>query len=231
VALDSLNRVLVDTVDALVTTIARAGIRTVRVYPSVKGGVDEFGDTLIYLREYTMSFRPDSSCPPSGDTIADSRAFRDTLAKMMQMGDANGPWRTRREFMAAGWRDLSGNVRWVITASGNACSVDILLDSPPTWAAGEYPVAYAHVHVQNTGEWVNGCKDWAPTDSGQATPNKQGGGSAGDWEAATRYGRRVYAYSKEGFLSRLDPNTPEGAWEKNKNRWRRGVDGCFTKLP
>jgi hypothetical protein len=232
VALDAMDNVLIDTTGGLVTELVRTRMRTVRVYPSYYGIVRENGDSVVFKRWYSMSFRPDSSCPPSGDTLADSRAFRDTLLKMMEMGSANGPWRTRREFMAAGWPDLDGTTYLVIISSGNACSVVIPTpDVPPPTATTPYPIAYAHVHVQNTGEWVHGCENIAPSDSVLAAPNENGGGSKGDWENATRTGRPVYAFSKEGILSRLDPYTSKWQWRNSKNRWRRGSNGCFVKLP
>jgi hypothetical protein len=110
----------------------------------------------------------------------------------MEMGSANGPWRTRREFMAAGWPDLDGTTHWVIVSSGNACSVVVPTpDVPPPTATTPYPIAYAHVHVQKTGEWVNGREGMSASASVKAAPNDNGGGSDGDWKQATRTRRPV----------------------------------------
>lgn len=90
VARNDSGRVLVDTLAGILTptphvlaTIERVGIRSVSMYADSadidSDGIPNESDTRVIPGWYTLSFRPDSSCPPSGDSVLDSKQVRDEI--------------------------------------------------------------------------------------------------------------------------------------------------------
>lgn len=217
-AYDVTGRLLVDTIGGAVTVIRRPGIQNLTIYPAVPHPVVQSfpPDTVRYRRIYSISFRVDSSCPPSGDSVLDSRQVRDAFRKAMARSLSTTP-----ELEAGGeiYRMLDGTYQAFPVTNGvaTACSITIPYQQPP--AGADYLAGFYHTHPQQPGQPVCG---------GTAQPNWNGGGSDDDWGFATTTGKPVYAYSKEGRVSRLNANTAKGSWNSNTNRWKTRGKGCFA---
>ena len=95
-----------------------------------------------------------------------------------------------------------------------------------------------HTHPSLTGEPVYGCLGGAQVlNDGKpvplARPNENGGGSTRDWENTDHGGGYpIYAYTKDGVVYRLDPNTPPAARAQNPHKWNLPREtGCPTSRP
>lgn len=230
VAYNGVNAVLIDTLGGMVTAITRAGIRRVEVYPSLTGTMFSPTDTSVYKRWYTMSFRPDSSCPPVADPILNQKEVRDAMRQLVVTSNAATPWREEAIAIAT---DSSGTKFFPVykaQPAATGCSNPIANNLPNMPAGGVQWVALGHSHM-NEGGWVANCPS-APG-GGFATNLPTGGLSPADWDVSESSAVYVYAITTDGFVDRTDRITrgkqANAKFGKagNPNRWRVGARGCF----
>ena len=229
IAYDASHRLLLDTLGGAETVIARRGMTDVTVYPAPENPVPGYTgpDTLRFKRQYSISFRADSSCPPSGDSLIDSKQVRDELRSAMASSLANGSVERGGEI----WKMLDGTFRAFPRPNPTAtpCSYAPPTTNPPPGAEFGRPSGFYHTHPALPG-------DIAPLSCGPAMaggtfqPNSNGGGSDKDWAFANSgMFTPVYAYTKEGRVYRLDPGTIPYPKMKNPNSWKPTGLGCFKK--
>jgi hypothetical protein len=186
-----------------------------------------------------MSFVPDSTCPPSGDPVLDSRAVREQLIRDLAAGnpDALPERMVTKELGGALWKvdgvvvtqrvpNLATKCLWLPTAHTN------VLANPP--APGATFKAYYHTHSTRTGNNTYGCLppySQRPGDGRQvpkAANQSNGGGSPADWQFSTDRTAPVYVINAEDEVYRLDPFTAAADQPVNLNAWK--VDratSCF----
>jgi hypothetical protein len=227
VAFNDSGRVLVDTIGEAYTIISRPRMMVVQTYPLLKTpGADT---TYVWRRYYEHAFRPDSSCPPSGDSLLDSKQVRDAFRQAMAASNPNGPAINKREQGGTIWKMQDGSFRAFPYADPGAtlCGYDPGLLEPPPGAVGPRGYGYYHTHPVFAGESAAGA-----CGSAGATfePHRNGGGSVSDWSYADRFGAPVYAFTKDGFVYRLDSQTSVPARGRNPNRWQQSGPGCFRRI-
>jgi hypothetical protein len=221
------GRTLLDTLAVALAIIDRPNIRRVLVYPDSVGMAVGQPIPTVVGGWYTISFRPDSSCPPSGDSILDSKQVRDAFRTEMAQSLANGPLERGGEI----WKMLDGSYQPVPRADPFAteCSYGVGIGAPPLGAANSRPSGVYHTHPSLPQAPVTNCPGQT---GGYYDPDANGGGSAADWDYASNGANLipVYAYGKSGRTYRLDPLVPKSSRSNNKNRWRPNGPGCFTRF-
>jgi len=227
--LDGGNTLLLDTTSADIVTVRVPGIRKARVYARTTGLLLE-ADSVVFKRRYQLSFRPDSSCPPSGDEILDSKQVRDQLREDLEQSLPNDPPQNRKERGGLIYKMQDGTFRAFpqLDPYATGCTFHPnyqVVD--PVGAMRLY--GFYHTHPQLAGEPVYGC---AGTNLPQkADPDANGGGSDADWEFANLPAVKlpVYAITKRGRVYRMDPGVPVSARGSNPNRWQSTGPGCLKK--
>ena len=235
VARNDSGRVLLDTVAGslvltpptqhVLVTIERAGIRSVSVHGDSVGKAIDLVTTTVIPGWYTLSFRPDSTCPPSRDSLLDSKQVRDVLRAEMASSLANGGVERGGEI----WKMTDGTYRAFPQndPSATPCSFAPPTTVPPPGAAFGRPSGLYHTHPAFPNDIVP-----AACGSGLAgnkfAPNANGGGSLEDWNYSDNgMFIPIYAYTKQKLVYRLDPGTPASQRKYNPNRWKSNGPGCF----
>ncbi len=209
-------------------TIERVGIRSVSVHGDSVGKDIDGVTTTVIPGWYTLSFRPDSSCPPSGDNVLDSKQVRDAIYNAF----ANSG--TPPNFIEHGgdiYKMTDGTYKAFPRSdpTASACTYSTIspANEPPLPFGAQSRWAYFHSHAPE-GSYVVGCWDAATGTMTNGNTNNQptGGLSPGDWGAASSQGFFVYAYDGTRVW-RGDIGVNSALWKKNPNKWKHDAKGCF----
>lgn len=103
-AFNDSGRLVVDTVGGLATTICAPRMQRVLVHPIYLPREVQTTDSLVEKRKYVLSFKLDSSCPTSGDTLLDRRQVRDELRKALAASNPYGADMDRKEQGGTIWK-------------------------------------------------------------------------------------------------------------------------------
>lgn len=196
--------------------------------------------TAIYHVEFV------EPCPPTGDNRLDSpeirAALRDALLKSRP--DSTPGTGKKKERGGIIWQRQDGTFFATLVDPPSAvlteCSYRMLVvPGPPELGASG--VASYHTHPSATNEDTYECQ--TPPGSPplaqtlgdgklvpKALPNSNGGGSVTDWRSATVQGIDAFVINKDGFVWKLDSNTPQPQWANNTNKWdwkNAAILGCF----
>ena len=227
-AFDKSGLLLVDTIGGAVTVIRRRGIQNLTVYPAPPNpnGPYVAPDTFRYKRVYTISFRVDSTCPPSGDALLDEKNVRDGIRDAMASSLANGGV----ERGGRVWKMVDGSYKYIaaIDPSATPCGFSFTPVTPPAGAEYTSPSGLFHTHPSYTNDVVPAACGYP---SGSYFDNgRNGGGSLKDWGTANSAPFvPVYAYSKDGTMYMLVPHTQPSPNMKNPNTWKPSGLGCFKR--
>lgn len=229
-AFDSLGRLLIDTIGGDVVTVRRQGMRVVHVFGE-NTGVDVIAypvrDTTVVGGAYVLSFRPDSSCPPSGDPVLDTKQIRDAIDSAYV-----------RSGMPPAFKETGGDIFLMDDGSykaiprneptASACTFPVPLVTPPLPPGATKQWAYYHSHAPENA-FVNGCLESKSGTfySGFIKNESSGGLSPGDWGISSTQGLYVYAYNGSK-VSRANIGVPRSSWVKNPNRWKLSSMRCMV---
>jgi hypothetical protein len=117
-----------------------------------------------------------------------------------------------------------------IYVNQNACG-NLFTDVSPD-SLGDEAVGYWHTHPNAPNDTVYGCPGGAQSPSDTLPPGiaqdvlSYGGGSPEDWQKADSSTYSVYVMTKEGVISRLDPNTTNKTGNPNVWYWKNNPTGC-----
>lgn len=214
------GQLLADTMVLAPGVVDRLGMRRILLFADSTG---VFGDlTTVVGGRYTIGFRPDSSCPPSGDKVLDSKQVRDAIY------DAFANSGSPPNFVEHGgdiYEMSDGTYKAFPRPDPTATACSYSTISPanepalPTGAKGRW--AYFHSHAPE-GSFVVGCT----SGSGYVRNGLTGGLSPADWSTASSQGFYVYAYDGTRVW-RADIGVNSTQWSKNPNRWKRNSKRCF----
>ena len=228
VAANDSGRVLIDTLAGLASTIERTGMRRVTVFSDSLGLWVDGVTAQVVPGWYTLSFRPDSSCPPSGDKVLDSKQVRDAIYN--SFANSGAP----PNFTETGgdiYKMTDGTYKAFPRADpfASACSFSSIspANEPPLPAGADQRWAYFHSHAPE-GSFVVGCMSNGIVSNGNAYNLPTGGLSPADWRTASSQGFYVYAYDGSRVW-RADIGVDSTQWKKNPNRWTRGNKKCFIR--
>lgn len=226
------GRVLLDTLADKLAILERLNIRRVLIYPDSIGISPNQPIPIVVGGYYTVSFRPDSTCPPSGDPIVDTKQVRDAIKQAY--GGSGAP---------PAFREAGGDVFLMDDGSfrafprpepsASSCTFPAFIPQFPPGAVRH--AAFYHSHAPEN-SFVMNCAVFQPGNpvpvsysSGKVRNDPTGGLSPGDWAVASSpSGPWVYAFNG-ARLSRGDAGTSVSAQARNPNRWKVGSVGCFVK--
>ena len=218
------GQLLADTMVLAPGVVDRLGMRRILLFADSTG---VFGDlTTVVGGRYTIGFRPDSSCPPSGDSVLDSKQVRDAIY------DAYAKSGTPPNFIEHGgdiYKMQDGTYQAFPHADPTASSctftpIPPAQEVPPPGADRRWGVFHTHAPENS---YVVGCKHSNRSiTNGYAANQPTGGLSQEDWSIASRYGHYVYAYDGTRVW-RGDIGVNPSLWKSNPNKWKRVAKGCF----
>lgn len=227
---------MVDTVGGLATTIRAPRMQRVLVHPIYIPQTVQSTDSSVEKRQYVLSFKPDSSCPPSGDTLLDRRQVRDELRKALAASNPNGADVDRKEQGGTIWKMFDGTYKAFpeYHVASTPCSYTPNLARPDVNADRLFGVYHSHPHAN--GDKVYGCPSAsaAPGDGkapATALPDSRRGGSDADWDFTNVPGVNVpvYAITKTGRVYRVGPGVFGNARNYSAKEWRPNGPGCYKK--
>lgn len=203
------------------------GIRKVVIYPVVTGTWN--GNQVVDGVTHLMSFEPDSTCPPTTDSILDHPDFKaryDSLMKLSNVDDSITM--NRREWGMLMHDDPSApngiRIDWPSVGGTAVCFVDFGLLAP-------YPAdtrGTIHNHLWREKE-LNPCPGPSNPEASNKPfiPDVNGGAGDGDWDLPI--GREHYVFTPDRIF-KLTRSVPSGAARRNNPyRWKKGSDSCFSQ--
>jgi hypothetical protein len=213
-----------------VETLAVNGIKKVLIYPAWSGAVrtcqagsDKAKDAGVW---YSLTFEPDTTCPPVGDSVIDNKDFRTRYDSLMKLSKISNPNPASRE-------------EWHLFAYRNSTTGETLLGNdfftshlpcntifevPPN-IPGYAPIGVIHSHVHFQNENIKVACNNPLAKPYDATYN--GGGSDADWGAADSGATLVYAVGPE-YTAKLVPDTPPAERGSNPFIWQKNSDQCWS---
>ena len=221
-------------------TLAVSGIAKVLLYPVTS---DDGSGPLTEGASYRASFAADTTCPPTGDPVLDTKAVRDGLKQALANSNPNATPGSgqKREHGGIVWRDANGNFYTQEVPDPNAteCSFHTTVFASVPIPPGAQAEAFYHTHPSGKFEPTYGCgSGWAayPGDGlrpAAADPDdpKAGGGSPLDWKQHETPGDFPdYVITKTGRVYKLD-NQWYNNRSKNPNKYSTDTMGCPVKQP
>ena len=178
-------------------------------------------------------------CPPSGDSVLDSRAVRDGLKAGLAASGPNLPFLQRNEHGGIIYQDtITGSyiVSDIPTAlSGPRVTCAYLFPNPlPPGPPNGKQIAIWHTHPHVPSDTAYNCNPQDPVNSAvpyAVDPRPNGGGSPGDWNTTNVFAFPGYIISKLNEIVRLDTGVVIAQRKQNTNRWSIGNDSraCLTR--
>lgn len=228
-------------------TFPARGVRKIRF--EALGKHPEAGASIMAM----LFFIPDTTCPPSGEPMLDSGAVKDSMIASLTRSNPNAA-------PGSGQRRERGGIIWELPNNGGYLAAEEMRPQYATATecgyglnaagltapvAGALARAYWHTHPHSTNADVYGCQSspgqpqlaQTPGDGKivpRATPDLNGGGSDGDWNAATNTGYPVFAINKDGRIYKMMPNTAVHQRSSNPNKWEwknPQPAGCLPRIP
>lgn len=199
---------------------------------------DEFRarPTLVRITAFATGLPP---CPPTGDSVLDSKAVRDALIAALSASGPNLPPHQRKEHGGIIYRLPDGtylveDIPNQHTGAAVTCGYRM---GPGNHPPGGTQIAIWHTHPHFPNDTAYNCRPAVDPPTGLkpylVDPRLNGGGSDADWDAASPE-FPVYVINALDEIIRLNAGVAKGSpREQNTNRWNIGSDAraCLTRKP